>query len=48
LHWLRDNIHQYGRKYTSEELCSKITGKPLDIAEFMAYLLHKYTRIYNL
>jgi carboxypeptidase Taq len=48
LHWLRENVHQYGRKYTSEELCEKITGKPLDIKEFMDYLLHKYTRIYNL
>ena len=48
LTWLRENIHRHGRKYTSEELCTKITGKPLDIKEFLDYLLHKYTKIYIL
>lgn len=48
LEWLRINIHQYGRKFTSEELCTRITGKPLDTADFMRYLLHKYQTIYNL
>ena len=48
LNWLRENIHRYGRKFTSEELCSMITGKPLDIKDFMDYLLQKYTMIYNL
>src|SRR5262249_10240534 len=27
LEWLRDRIHRYGRKYTSEELCTRVTGK---------------------
>jgi carboxypeptidase Taq len=48
LKWLRENIHRHGRKYTSEELCSKITGKGLDIQYFMDHLLQKYTMIYNL
>jgi carboxypeptidase Taq len=48
LEWLRNTIHQFGRKYTSGELCMKITGKPLDTANFMSYLLQKYRTIYNL
>jgi len=48
LSWLRENIHRHGRKYTSEELCKRITGKTLDTADFMRYLLQKYTMIYNL
>ena len=48
LNWLRENIHRHGRKFTSEELCRMITGKPLDIKDFMDYLLQKYTMIYNL
>jgi carboxypeptidase Taq len=46
--WLRDNIHQYGRKYKSEEICRKISGTGLDIALFVEYLLQKYRDIYNL
>jgi carboxypeptidase Taq len=48
LNWLRENIHRHGRKFTSEELCRTITSKPLDIKDFMDYLLQKYTMIYNL
>ena len=48
LEWLRTNVHRHGRKYTSEELCIKITGKGLDTADFMSYLLQKYKTIYNL
>jgi len=47
LNWLRVNIHRWGRRYTSEELCRKATGKNLDISYFMQYLLDKYDNIYN-
>jgi carboxypeptidase Taq len=47
LEWLRVNVHQYGRRYTSEELCAKATGKSLDISYFLSYLLDKYRNIYN-
>jgi carboxypeptidase Taq len=46
LQWLRNNIHANGRKYTSEELCSQITGKPLDISHFIDYAIKKYGLIY--
>jgi carboxypeptidase Taq len=47
LEWLRTHIHQYGRRYTSEELCQRATGKSLDINYFLTYLLEKYAKIYN-
>jgi carboxypeptidase Taq len=47
LGWLRENIHKWGRHYTSEELCAKATGKTLDISYFLTYLLDKYDNIYK-
>lgn len=46
LDWLRDNVHIHGRKYRSEELCEKITGRPLDFTCFMSYVKRKYAGIY--
>lgn len=42
LEWLRTHIHAYGRLYTATELCTKITGKPLDFDEFMIYVTRKF------
>ncbi|MBC7423704.1 MAG: carboxypeptidase M32, partial [Ferruginibacter sp.] len=47
LDWLRKNVHQYGRLYTSEELCYKITGETLTSAYFMEYATKKFTDIYT-
>ena len=46
LSWLRHHIHSNGRRYTSGELCLKITGKSLQIEDFTDYILHKYKLIY--
>ncbi len=48
LDWLRQNIHQYGRFYTPEELCIKVTGKKLDFKYFMDYAKQKFGKIYTL
>lgn len=48
LKWLRSNIHQYGRKYRSEELCEKVTGDRLDFSSFMRYAISKYEGIYSI
>jgi carboxypeptidase Taq len=48
LGWLRQNIHQYGRKFTLNELAERITGKPLQANSFIAYLKSKYGEIYRL
>ncbi len=44
--WLRLNIHQYGQKYTSEELCKRITGEGLNLKYFMDYAREKYKNVY--
>ncbi|HWB93582.1 MAG TPA: carboxypeptidase M32 [Puia sp.] len=47
LGWLRDRIHRHGRRFTSEELCRRATGKTLEINYFLDYLLDKYRNIYK-
>jgi carboxypeptidase Taq len=44
--WLSDNVYIHGRKYTSEELCKRITGKGIDPNDFMQYARDKYRFIY--
>ncbi len=46
--WLKENIYQYGRIYTSDELCNKATGEPLQLQYFMEYIRNKYADIYQL
>ncbi|PSL50209.1 carboxypeptidase Taq [Chitinophaga niastensis] len=47
LEWLRTNIHPFGRYYTSNELCKKVTGKELVFGDFLDYAKKKYGGIYN-
>ena len=47
LDWLRQHIHQYGRLYTSEELCKKASGETLNIQYFLQYVIDKYGKIYE-
>jgi carboxypeptidase Taq len=47
LNWLRINIHAHGRRWTSEELCERITGAPLDIQHFLNYARGKYKDVYQ-
>ncbi len=48
LGWLRDGIHRHGRRYRSEELCKRLTGRGLDLEPFLAYAREKYAGIYQL
>lgn len=48
LNWLRENIHQHGRKYTSSELVLRATGKPLTHEAFTRYVWDKFSKLYNL
>jgi carboxypeptidase Taq len=48
LQWLRKNIHQYGRVFTSAELCQRISGESLNANYFMEYARQKYGEIYGL
>lgn len=47
LHWLRNHIHCFGRKYPGETLCKRITAQSLDIQYFVSYIKQKYSAIYN-
>ncbi len=46
--WLRENIYRHGRKFTADELLGRVTGGPLDIAPYIAYLRQKYGELYAL
>ena len=46
--WLKDNLYQYGSKYTAPEIVERATGSPLSIEPYMAYLRTKYGELYNL
>ena len=45
--WLRKNIHQHGKRYRANELCQKVTGKPLDFKPLIEYMNKKYGDIYG-
>lgn len=48
LGWLRENIHQHGRKFTPGELVQRITGAPLSHKPFVKYAVAKFSDIYAL
>ena len=46
--WLKENIHQYGCRYTAEEILVKATGEPFNPDYYLDYLEEKYTKLYHL
>jgi carboxypeptidase Taq len=46
--WLVDNVYQHGNKYTANELIQRVTGGPLTIEPYLAYLKTKYGELYKL
>ena len=42
LHWLRENVHQYGRRYLPADLMTKATGEPTQARYRVEYLKKKY------
>lgn len=47
LGWLRQNVHQWGRKYRPAELVRRVTGGPLDPAPYLRYLQTKFGEVYG-
>jgi carboxypeptidase Taq len=45
--WLQSKVYQYGKTYTSNELCNKATGEPLEMSYFLQYLNNKYQMVYH-
>jgi carboxypeptidase Taq len=48
LHYLRKNVHQYGKIYRAPELIGKITGEVLNPDYFIKYVEEKYIEIYGI
>jgi carboxypeptidase Taq len=46
--WLRERIYRHGRKYPPNELIERVTGGPMSMAPYLAYLRAKYGEIYRL
>ncbi|MBS0191018.1 MAG: carboxypeptidase M32 [Planctomycetes bacterium] len=45
--WLRVKIHQHGKHYRADELCQRITGKPLSADALLRYLEGKVKAVYG-
>ncbi|MDQ3109570.1 MAG: carboxypeptidase M32 [Bacteroidota bacterium] len=48
LKWLRENIHQHGKRYEAKELCERVTGEKLSFSYFMEYAKEKYGLLYGI
>jgi carboxypeptidase Taq len=48
LEWLRENVHQHGKRYQPPELIVRATGKPLTTDAYLRYLTEKFSAIYGL
>jgi len=46
--WLIDNVYQHGNKFTANQLIERVTGGPLSIEPYLAYLKMKYGELYDL
>jgi len=46
-HWLNRNIHAHGRRYLPDELCQRVTGKPLSADPLMRHLEGKLRPLYG-
>jgi len=46
--WLKDNVHQHGCRYSSDELYRLATGNELTVEPYLAYLKEKFTNLYKL
>jgi carboxypeptidase Taq len=46
--WLRENIHQHGKKFAPGELVRRVTGQPLGHVAFMRYVNAKFGELYEL
>jgi carboxypeptidase Taq len=47
LAWLRENVHQHGRRLSADELVKRATGAPLSSEPFLAYLRTTASEVYG-
>jgi carboxypeptidase Taq len=46
--WLRDRLYRHGRRFTSDELLRRATGRGIDHRPLVAMLRERYTELYGL
>jgi carboxypeptidase Taq len=46
--WLRDRVHRHGAKFEAGELLERVTGSPISVGPFVAYLKRKLSDVYGL
>jgi len=46
--WLRENIHQQGRRYSAAQLVERVTGRPLSHQDLMSHLRGKFGPLFGL
>ncbi len=46
--WLKTNLYRHGSKFTAPELIERVTGGPLKIEPYIAYLRGKFGELYKL
>lgn len=42
MNWLRDNVHQWGSRFSTDELLRQATGAPLGVSAFKSHLHTRY------
>jgi carboxypeptidase Taq len=47
LHWLRENVHRHGSRYTADQLLERCTGAPLQAEAFLDYARGKVDALYG-
>ena len=48
LHYLTENIYQYGKIYSAKELIKRISNQDLNPEYFLKYIQEKYSSIYGI
>ncbi len=48
LGWLQENVYRHGRKFTPNELLTRVTGEPINAAYWTRYIRDKYGALYGL
>ena len=48
LDWLVEKVYRQAKRYSSRELVTQITGRPMEPHDWLEYATQKYTSIYSL
>jgi carboxypeptidase Taq len=48
LSWMRENVHQHGRRYRTDDLIERATGEPLTADYFIDYVEEKFSDLYGI